>query len=61
MSQLSQNIRNLLQARISASEQTLRETKEWVEKLKAAGYTVSDLEVKQANQENELERLRLLL
>ena len=61
MSQLSNNIRNLLQTRIAQSQETLSETREWVNKLKAAGFTVTDLETRQTLQEAELERLRMLL
>ena len=61
MSKLSDNIKNLLQTRVTQSQQTLSETREWVDKLKAAGFTVTDLETKQTLQEAELERLRMLL
>lgn len=61
MSQLSNNLRTLLQNRVNASQTILSETKEWVDKLKSAGFNVADLETKQTVQETELERLRMLL
>lgn len=61
MSRMSENIRKSLQRRIEDSEVTLDSTREWIEKLKSAGFSVSDLETRQLAAEDELERLRMLL
>ncbi len=61
MTQLSDNLKTLLRNRVQQSELILTETREWVDKFKNAGFNVADLEAKQAVQEAELTRLRMLL
>lgn len=61
MSKLSENLQSIIQKRIQQTESTLSETKEWIERMKAAGFDVSDLQTKQALAEQKNDRLRMLL
>ena len=61
MASLSENIQSLLSNRLQQSDQQLNETRQWIEKMRNAGFTVSDLESKQRLAEQRQERLRMLL
>jgi hypothetical protein len=60
MGKLSDAIRKNLENRISPQSETLRETREWIEKLETEGFNVSDLKKQQQRAENTLERVMAL-
>ena len=59
--QLTERIKKMIQARTSESDSKLSEVKEWVERLKNAGFSVGDLESRAIQAEMKNERLKGLL
>lgn len=58
---VSERIKQLIQKRIHEGEEKLREVNEWIERLKSAGFNVSDLETRTMQAQLKNDRLRDLL
>ena len=58
MKTLSQEMDELIERTVTENETKLREIREWIDKMKMAGFTVSDLESAYDKAKRTNERLR---